>query len=69
VTVRSLETPIFDTLAREFESSRPLLHVARALGGDPLGDPLSRTHAVDVATASVSTSPLPRRGRRESSRS
>lgn len=60
--MRTTETPIFDALAREFETNRPLIHVASALGGDPFGDPLSRTHAADV-TFSTPRGPLPRRSR------
>ncbi|WP_141538646.1 hypothetical protein [Isoptericola jiangsuensis] len=66
--MRSTETPIFDALAREFESHRPLLHVARALGGDPLGDPLSHTHAFDVSYAAQGSGALPRRARQDAGR-
>ncbi|SDR87023.1 hypothetical protein [Paraoerskovia marina] len=63
--MRDTETPIFDALAHEFEAQRPLLHVARALGGDALGDPLSTTQvsAVSYSTA-VERAHLPRRSRR-----
>ncbi|WP_277210057.1 hypothetical protein [Isoptericola croceus] len=64
--MRTSETPIFDSLAREFESQRPLIHVASALGGDPFGDPLSRTSAADVSF-SAPRGPLPRRSRPEGS--
>ncbi|GAA1986662.1 hypothetical protein GCM10009718_25110 [Isoptericola halotolerans] len=62
--MRTTDTPIFDDLAREFENQRPLLHVASALGADPLGDPLTRTHATTVsypATWARGDGPLPRR--------
>ncbi|MDO8145091.1 MULTISPECIES: hypothetical protein [Isoptericola] len=63
------DTPIFDALAREFEAGRPLLHVARALGGDPFGDPLARTRATEVRLVSPdAASRLPRRSRRSRAR-
>ncbi|WP_278234554.1 hypothetical protein [Isoptericola sp. AK164] len=58
------DTPIYDALAREFETGRPLLHVARALGGDPLGDPLARTRATEVRFTTEDADRLPRRSRR-----
>ncbi|WP_402465100.1 hypothetical protein [Isoptericola aurantiacus] len=63
--MRTTDTPIFDALAREFESRRPLLHVAHALGGDPLADPLVRTHATDVSFVADRGGSLPRRTRTE----
>jgi hypothetical protein len=59
------DTPIFDTVAREFESQRPLLHVVQALGGDAFGDPLDRTRTFDVTVAAPGTGPLPRRARQD----
>ncbi|WP_407317703.1 hypothetical protein UQW22_14060 [Isoptericola halotolerans] len=68
--MRTTDTPIFDALAREFEAQRPLIHVASALGGDPLGDPLTRTRATDVSfLSSTRRGSLPRRGRAEGSAS
>ncbi|PRZ04356.1 hypothetical protein BCE75_110164 [Isoptericola sp. CG 20/1183] len=64
--MRTNETPIFDSLAREFETQRPLIHVASALGADPWGDPLSRTHATEVSWSERRGS-LPRRARAEGS--
>lgn len=64
--MRTTDTPIFDALAREFETQRPLIHVASALGGDPLGDPLARTRATEISW-SERRSTLPRRARSESS--
>jgi hypothetical protein len=61
------DTPIFDTVAREFESQRPLLHVVQALGGDAFGDPLDRTHAFDVTVPAPRPGPLPRRAHQDSS--
>jgi hypothetical protein len=63
--VRTTETPIFDALAREFENQRPLIHVASALGADPLGDPLTRTRAADVSFSAhpATQEALPRRSR------
>lgn len=67
--MRSNDTPIFDALAREFETRRPLAQVAHALGGDALGDPLTRTHAADVSfTTSSGGRTLPRRARGDRSR-
>ncbi|MFV2143048.1 MULTISPECIES: hypothetical protein [Isoptericola] len=61
--MRTTDTPIFDALAREFEAQRPLVHVASALGADPLGDPLSRTHATEVSWSGQRRGTLPRRAR------
>lgn len=63
------ETPIFDTLAREFEDQRPLIHVAHALGGDALGDPMATTHVAKVRVAATRhPERLPRRSGRSANR-